>query len=153
MMRRRVWGAGMMGLAGAAALGGCASKIFLSGAEGVVGDTLLVRVKDAWVTGERVYVRTWMKNQTDEVVTIDRDGMQLRLADGTVLDRSSGKTTQHTPYSLSPGMGHDVYVDFRGDPDALASMKECWLVVGGILVGKASAAKSIGDVRLTPSEE
>lgn len=153
-MDRREW----LGGAGALALStiglssvGCGTRVPLAAPEQVVGNAVFVRVKEAYVIGDRVYVKTWMKNQTDQPITIDRDGMQLKLESGAVLDRSSGKTTQHTPYSVAPGTGRDVHVDFRGDADTLATMNKCWLVLGGIMVGKETTGKSVGEVELKVS--
>jgi hypothetical protein len=154
MMERRDW----LGWAATTALtvvglssAGCGTRVPLAAPEQVVGDALFVRVKEAYVVGDRVYVKTWMKNQTDQVMTIDRDGMQLKLEGGAILDRSSGKTTQHTPYSVAPGVGRDVHVDFRGDADTLQTMDRCWLVLGGISVGKETAGKSVGELELKVS--
>ena len=155
MMERREW-LGWAATVTLSAVGlssvGCGVRVPLAAPEQVVGNAIFVRVKEAYVSGDRIYVKTWMKNQTDQVITIDRDGMQLKLEGGAVLDRSSGKTTQHTPYSVGPGVGRDVHVDFRGDADTLATMNKCWLVLGGIMVGKETAGKSVGEVELTVSD-
>jgi hypothetical protein len=65
--------------------------------------------------GDRLYVQTTFTNTGTETVTVDRDGVTLRLPDGHVVPRSIGTFTQHKPYVIGPGGSHAVYVDFKID--------------------------------------
>ena len=113
----------------------------------VVGDAVLVRVKHAYVKGDRVVVKTFMQNRTDQPVTIDRDAIGLRLEDGSVIPRASGRTTRHEPYLLSPGEGRDVHVDFRlgGRP---ADIGQAFLVIDGVELGR-EGPRMLGEVALS----
>jgi hypothetical protein len=139
---------------GALALGvsGCGPRRDLIAEPQIVGNTIYVKVKEAYIMGGRVWVKTWMKNQTKQSIIIDRDGMQLRLDDGEVLERSSGSTTQHTPYQVAAGIGRDVHVDFQADPKKLQTIKKAWLVLGGIMIGDSVEPKVVGELELTITE-
>jgi hypothetical protein len=136
----------------ASALIACGPRRELTAPPQVVGDVVFVKVKKAWVTGPRIYVQTWMKNQSKQPMIIDRDGMQLRLLDGDTLERSSGKTTQHTPYQLAPGIGRDVHVDFKVDDAAkLEGLQKAYLILGGISLGDGVEPKVVGELELVVS--
>ena len=113
----------------------------------VVGDAVLVRVKHAYVRGDKVVVKTFMQNRTDQPVTIDRDAIALRLTDGSVIPRASGRSTRHEPYLLSPGEGRDVNVDFRLGGRA-ADLAEAFLVIDGVEVGDEQP-RMLGEVALS----
>ena len=113
----------------------------------IVGDSVLVRVKHAYVKGDRVVVKTYMENRTDKPVTIDRDAIALKLNDGSVIPRASGRTTQHEPYVLSPREGRDVHVDFRlGGRNA--HIDEAALVIDGVTIGDEEP-RELGEVALS----
>lgn len=113
----------------------------------VVGDAVLVRVKHAYVKGDKVVVKTFMQNRTDQAVSIDRDAIGLRLEDGSVIPRASGRTTRHEPYLLSPGEGRDVNVDFRLGGRA-ADIGQAFLVIDGVEVGR-EGPRMLGEVALS----
>lgn len=112
----------------------------------IVGDSVLVRVKHAYVKGDRVVVKTWMENRTEKPVTIDRDAIALRLDDGTVIPRASGRTSRHEPYLLAPGSGRDVHVDFRLGGRSPA-VDQANLVIDGVTVGDEEP-RMLGEVAL-----
>jgi hypothetical protein len=113
----------------------------------IVGDSVLVRVKHAYVKGDRVVVKTYMENRTEKPVTIDRDALVLRLNDGSVIPRASGRTTQHKPYVLAPREGRDVHVDFRlGGRNAY--IDEAALVIDGVAIGDEEP-QELGEVALS----
>ncbi len=132
----------------AASLGGCGrhrgEPLYASTV--VVGETVLVRVKHAYVKGDKVVVKTFMQNKTDKPVTIDRDAIALKLSDGSVIPRASGRTTRHEPYVLAPGEGRDVHVDFRLD-GRQASVDHADLVIDGVSVGD-DMPRLLGEVAL-----
>ncbi|NUO52762.1 MAG: hypothetical protein HOV80_28285 [Polyangiaceae bacterium] len=130
----------------------CGPRRELTAPPQVVGNVVFVKVKKAWVTGSRIYVQTWMKNQSKQPMIIDRDGMQLRLLDGETLERSSGRTTQHSPYQLAPGIGRDVHVDFMVDDVAkLDNLQKAYLILGGISLGDSVEPKVVGELELVMS--
>jgi hypothetical protein len=137
---------------GAASVTGCRPpKEQLYARPALVGETVYVRVTDAHVRGERVFVKTWMQNRTDDPVVIDRDALSLRLPDGRVLPRSSGRTTRHKPYVLGPGEGRDVFVDFRARGEYLGDLSHAFLVVDGVLVGDDPKPRTLGEISLATS--
>jgi hypothetical protein len=125
----------------------CASRLPLVAPEARLGNVVQVRTFDAFVKGDRVYVKLIVLNVSGQPLIVDRDGFALRLPTGEVLQRSSGVTTQHTPYPLAPGAGRDVFVDFRA-PHELESMPSYVLVVGGVSVGADPAPRVVGEIPL-----
>jgi hypothetical protein len=113
----------------------------------IVGDSVLVRVKHAYVKGDRVVVKTYMENRTDQPVTIDRDAIGLRLANGNVIPRASGRTTRHEPYVLGPREGRDVHVDFRLGGRHVR-VDEAHLVIDGVSIGDEEP-RELGEVALS----
>ncbi len=114
----------------------------------VVGETVLVRVKLAYARGDRIVVKAWMKNTTDQAISIDRDGIALRMPDGRLLPRASGRTTRHEPYELAPGEGRDVHVDFRTGSAEL-ELNDVVLVLGGVTVGDELEPRVVGEIALS----
>jgi hypothetical protein len=110
---------------------------------------VFVKVNEAFVRGERLYVKTWMMNETQGPVTIDRDGMALRLPDGRVLPRAEGTFTQHKPYSLAPGAGRDVHVDFKDEANEFEGITGATLIVGGVSYGTDPAPRVAGEIPLS----
>lgn len=113
----------------------------------IVGDSVLVRVKHAYVKGDRVVVKTYMENRTDQPVTIDRDAIGLRLANGNVIPRASGRTARHEPYVLGPREGRDVHVDFRLGGRHVR-VDEAHLVIDGVSIGDEEP-RELGEVALS----
>jgi hypothetical protein len=108
---------------------------------------VFVKINEAYVAGERLYVKTWMMNTTAAPMTIDRDGMALRLPDGRVLPRAEGTFTQHKPYNLAPGAGRDVHVDFK-DAAEFEGVTSATLIVGGVFFGADPTPRVAGEVPL-----
>jgi hypothetical protein len=129
-----------------ASLGGCGrhrgEPLYASTV--VVGETVLVRVKHAYVKGDKVVVKTMMVNKTDKPVTIDRDAIGLKLDDGTVISRGSGRSKL---YVLAPGEGRAVHVAFPLHGRA-ASVDQADLVIDGVRVGD-DKPRLLGEVALS----
>lgn len=64
---------------------------------------------------DRLFVRVTYTNLSTETVTVDRDALQLQLANGRLLGRSTGMTSTHPIYSIPPNGAHSIYVDFRDE--------------------------------------
>jgi len=87
-----------------------------------------------------------MENRTDKPVTIDRDAIGLKLADGSVIPRRPGRGG-HKSYVLGPHEGRDVHVDFRlGGRQAYVD--EAALVIDGVTVGDEEP-RELGEVALS----
>jgi hypothetical protein len=114
----------------------------------LVGDTVLVRIKDAYVKGNKVVVKAYMTNETEHPISIDRDGIALRTADGELVPRASGRTTRHVAYDLVPGEGRDVHVDFRL-PSRDADLRGMSLVLGGISTDEHPEPGVVGEIALS----
>jgi hypothetical protein len=128
---------------------GCAHKVFLHGPIAALSRGVNVKVTQAWIKGDRVYVRTYVTNGSEGDLRIDRDGWSLRLPSGEVLPRSVGVTTRHNLYTLLPGGGRDVYVDFRMHGADLSGLSGADLIVGGVSFGADLTPHVVGEVPLT----
>lgn len=64
---------------------------------------------------DRLFIRVTYTNLSNEMVTVDRDALQLQLENGRLLGRSTGTTSTHATYSIPPNGAHSIYVDFRDD--------------------------------------
>jgi hypothetical protein len=136
-----------VGLTLGALSAGCGKHVQLYAMAPTLSASVQVRLKEADISGDRVYVKMYMTNTSGDVLHIDRDGMSLRLPNGQVLPRSVGKTTMHKPYDVPPGQGHDVFVDFRADHD-LADINGATVILGGCSIG-SEAAHVIGELPLS----
>lgn len=67
------------------------------------------------VSRDRLYVKTTLVNTSDKPLTVERDGIQLKLPDGRTLRRSTGMTSTHKPYIVQPGATQNVWVDFLAE--------------------------------------
>jgi len=127
-------------------LAGCSSRVSLYAPPTNLASGVYVKITQAYVRGDRIYVETWIMNATQGPIAVDRDGFALRLPDGRVLPRSSGTFTRHTPYQLAPGVGRDVNVDFKGDVDGVTAAT---LLVGGVSFGTDPMPRMAGEVALS----
>jgi hypothetical protein len=139
-----------------ALVAGCSKRVMLYAAPTTLPSGVHVRVQQAYVDDERLYVKMWLMNGTQTPIHIDRDGMSLRLPSGEVLPRSSGVTSRHNVYAVAPGQGHDVFVDFRASHD-LGPLQEATVILGGISFGTDPTPRVAGELPLstvyTPSSE
>ena len=76
-------------------------------ANGVAVDPIRV-----WIAGNKLWVRTNMRNNGPLPVMVDRDAITVALPTGEALHRSAGSFGIHTPYAIPPGGSHLVYVEF-----------------------------------------
>lgn len=131
-----------------ALVAGCSKRVALYGAATTLPSGVHVRVHEAYVSGDRIFVKMWMMNTTAQSMTIDRDGMSLKLPGGQVLGRSVGMTTQHRPYVVAPGQGHDVFVDFRSEA-GFEGLSGANVVLGGISFGQDPTPRVVGELPLS----
>ena len=130
------------------ALVACSKRVPLYAAATTLPSGVHVRVHQAYIDDDRVYVKMWMMNGTQVPMRVDRDGMSLRLPDGQVLPRSVGVTTRHNVYDLAPGQGHDVFVDFRATRD-LDMLSEATVILGGVSFGTDPTPRVAGELPLS----
>ncbi|MFO0552976.1 MAG: hypothetical protein U0271_31605 [Polyangiaceae bacterium] len=110
----------------------------------VVGDAVLVKVRDAYRRGSKVHVKTVMFNGGSKTVVLRRSELGLRLPNGDVVKAPSG-FRNNRPIVLRPGEGRRVGVWFHaGRVDIAASN----LVVSGARVG-GSSPRTLGEVSLS----
>jgi hypothetical protein len=143
----RVLAPALVLLALAFASSGCV-RVGLFAPPTTLGGVLQVRTFDAYARGDKVWVKTYVTNVSPQPIMVDRDGWSLKLPGNLVLPRASGTTTQHRPYMLPPGAGHEVFVDFQGPMD-LDTLPQVTLVVGGVTVGNEPAPRVIGEIPLS----
>lgn len=97
------------------ALSGCLGSKHTWRGSPVITEEVRVVPQEIYRRKDRLFVRVTVYNLSRVPLTVDRDGVTAQLANGEVLARSSGTTTQHRPYTIYPGETHSVYVDFRGE--------------------------------------
>jgi hypothetical protein len=73
---------------------------------------ITVQPQEVWAHGHKLWVRCSVVNNSAQPVLVDRDQIVARLPNGAVIHRAQGAYTQHMPYALPPGAGHEVYVEF-----------------------------------------
>jgi hypothetical protein len=126
-------------------------KIGFAGQNATLQSGTQVNFQDAWV-GEGIFkVKLWVQNLSQAFMMVDRDGFALRLPDGRVLRRASGVFTQHVPYSLPPGGGHEVFVDFRDPGHDMRQINAASLIVGGISFSTDPRPRVVGEIPLVPT--
>lgn len=97
------------------AVGGCLGSKQTWSAQPVATAEVRITPQEVYRRKDRLFVRVTVTNLTQENITVDRDAISLQLEGGRVLERSSGMTTQHHPYTLAPSAAHSIYVDFKDD--------------------------------------
>jgi hypothetical protein len=138
-------------LALSACRAGLPGKIAFAGQNALLQSGTQVNFQEAWVAENIFKVRLFVQNLSQTVMFVDRDGFQLRLPDGRVLGRASGMTTVHKPYSLPPGSGHEVFVDFRDPGNDMRLYTGAALIVGGISYATDPRPRVVGEVPLVPT--
>jgi hypothetical protein len=126
---------------------GCAEHALMYGAPASLPNGANVDLRRAYLADDRLFVEAYIINASKEPMRIDRDKFSLRLPDGRILPRSMGTTSTHNVYTLEPGQGHQVNVDFRSD--ALTRVSRATLLLGGVLNGVDLAPRFVGEIPLT----
>lgn len=73
---------------------------------------ITIQPQEVWAHGHKLWVRASVVNGTAQPILVDRDQIIARLPNGAVVHRAMGTYTQHAPYMIPPGGGHEVYVEF-----------------------------------------
>jgi hypothetical protein len=126
-------------------------KIGFAGQNATLQSGTQVNFQDAWVGHGIFKVKLYVQNLTQAFMLVDRDGFALRLPDGRVLSRAQGTFTQHTPYNLPPGGGHEVFVDFRDPGRDMRQINAASLIVGGISFSTDPRPRVVGEIPLVPT--
>jgi hypothetical protein len=145
----------LVALLGAGMLWGCGpslpDKIGFAGQSATLQSGTQVNFQDAWVEEDLFKVKVWVANLSPAFMNVSRDGWALRLPDGRVLRRAVGTFTTHNLYSLPPGGGHEVFVDFRDPGNDMRHIPTASLIVGGISFSTDPRERVVGEIPLVPS--
>jgi hypothetical protein len=125
-------------------------KIGFNGQSASLQSGTQVNFQDAYVDEERFQVKVWVANMSPAFMNLSRDGWALRLPDGRVLRRAVGITTLHNIYSIPPGGGHEVHVDFRDPGRDMRQIQMASLIVGGISFSTDPRERVVGEIPLVP---
>jgi len=135
----------------AGALAGCGpdlpNKVAFVGQSATLQSGCQVNFQDAWAREKEVKVKLWVSNMSQAFMMIDRDGFALRLADGRVVRRQGAV---HNMYTLPPGGGHEVFVDFRDPGFDMRTNQGVSLIVGGIAFSTDPRPRVVGEIPLVP---
>src|SRR5439155_21454765 len=107
-------------------------KIGFAGQSATLQSGTQINFQDAFVEEEIFKVKVWVANMSQAFMNVSRDGWALRLPDGRVLRRAIGTFTTHTAYMIPPGVGHEVFVDFRDPGRQMRTIGQASLIVGGL---------------------
>jgi hypothetical protein len=135
-----------------AALPGCGpslpDKIAFAGQNATLQSGTQVNFQDAFVNAKIFRVKLWVQNMSQAFMNIDRDGFALRTGDGRVLRRA---VSIHNVYTLPPGGGHEVFVDFRDPGNDMRLNNGAALIVGGISYSTDPRPRVVGEIPLVPT--
>jgi len=134
------------------ALPGCGpslpDKIGFAGQNATLQSGTQVNFQDAFVNAKVFRVKLWVQNMSQAFMNIDRDGFALRTGDGRVLRRVG---SVHNVYTLPPGGGHEVFVDFRDPGNDMRMNNGAALIVGGISYSTDPRPRVVGEIPLVPT--
>lgn len=128
---------------------GCSKPVPLYASPTQLGGGVMVDVYRAYVDDDRIFVKSQVTNTSDVPIRISRDGWSLELPGGEVLPRSVGITTRHNTYTIAPGAGRDVFVDFRKEGVDLTTIGGATLIVAGVGLGDDPQPREVGPVKLS----
>jgi hypothetical protein len=146
-----VLGGGMLWAAGFGCGPDLPDKIGYAGQSATLQSGTQVNFQDAYVEEEKFQVKVWVANMSQEFMNVSRDGWALRLPDGRVLRRAIGTFTVHNIYSIPPGGGHEVFVDFRDPGHDMRQIQNASLIVGGISFSTDPRERVVGEIPLVPT--
>jgi hypothetical protein len=132
-----------------ALLGGCGGglpgKVAFIGQSATLQSGVQVNFQDAWAHAGETKVKLWVANMTQAFMQVNRDGFALRLPDGRVVPRTGAV---HNIYTLPPGGGHEVIVEFRDPGYDMRANQQFSLIVGGISFNTDPRVRAVGEVPL-----
>lgn len=141
-------GAGMLWAAAFGCGPSLPDKIGFAGQNATLQSGTQVNFQDAWVTDDVFRVKLWVQNLSQAFMMVDRDGFALRLPDGRVLRRAG---SIHGQYTLPPGGGHEVFVDFKDRGQDMRLVNAASLIVGGVSFSTDPRPRVVGEIPLVPT--
>ena len=123
-------------------------KIGFAGQNATLQSGTQVNFQESWVSDGKFMVKMWVQNLSQAVMFVSRDGFALRLPDGRVLPRAG---SIHNVYTLPPGAGHEVFVDFRDPGRDMRLNNGASLIVGGISFSTDPRPRVVGEIPLVPT--
>jgi hypothetical protein len=114
---------------------GCGPKYVITAAAYDQGG-LAINVNDTKLDDGKLQLRLTFINKTGKMMMVDRDQMQVRVADGTMIPRYAGSGWMgiRTPgtHVIAAGVSHPVHVDFMvGDRVGPAALVLTGVIVDG----------------------
>jgi len=109
-----------------------------------------VNFQDAWARSGEVKVKLWVANMSQAFMMVNRDGFAMRLSDGRVVRRMGAV---HNIYTLPPGGGHEVFVEFRDPGFDMRTNQGMSLIVGGISYSTDPRERVVGEIPLVANGE
>lgn len=131
----------------AAALGCGGPEIrFAAPPQAILQGGVSVTFQKAEADDDSLMVRFWVQNLSDQVMWVNRDGFGLRLPSGQVLQR---RGFNQSPYQLSPGQGHNVWVKFEERGFRPNELTAASVIIGGISYGNDPVARIVGEIPIS----
>ena len=138
----------------ALAVAGCGpdlpGKVAFVGQSAALQNGVQVNFQDAWARKGEVKIKLWVANLSQAFMMVNRDGFALRLADGRVVPRAG---SVHNIYTLPPGGGHEVFVEFKDPGNDLRMNNGMSLIVGGISYSTDPNPRVAGEIPLIANGE
>lgn len=73
-----------------------------------------IQAREAFHKGKKVWFDLYVLNGTGKLLTVDKNLIQAKLADGRVLARAMGTFGKYAKANqLMPGQGHQLFVEFE----------------------------------------
>lgn len=145
-MQRRGF-VGLLGLAGASVVGltACGKRVFYA-PQAEFDDNVQIRIRQAYVRGDRFWIKSYVVNGGPTPIQVNRDAWQLRLPGGMTVPRR--RSMGQAVYLIPPGQGRNVDVDFEASDETWERIGEAALIIGGVTVGE-QPEKTIGEIPLS----
>ena len=153
-VRRGVLATAAAGLLVATSLGCGADAIkFSAPAQAMLQGGVNVSFQRAEADDETLTVKLFITNLSTGLLTVNRNGIQLRLPNGQLINAHDD---QGEPYFIQPQQGHSVWVDFKPKDMDPRKIKSASVLIGGISYIGDPTPRVVGEVPLTaagPKEE
>ena len=131
---------------------GCA-KVPFGAPDATLDDGVYVEIDKAFVRGkDRVFIETFVSNNNDKTIRVDKDNWALKLPTGELISRRVGGR-EGDLYVIGPGQGQDIDVDFYKDGYDLTGLTEMTLIIGGVQIGESSTPYVVGEITLSRARD
>jgi hypothetical protein len=126
------------------------NKVAFAGQSANLQSGCQVNFQDAWARAHEVKIKLWVANMSQAFMMVNRDGFALRLPDGRVIPRAG---SVHNVYTLPPGGGHEVFVEFKDRDYDMRQNQGISLIVGGIAYNTDPRERIVGEIPLVSNGE